>query len=79
MTCELLACCQFFKDKMNGLPNAADYIKKKLCLDDYHSCKRYQAYLGMGEGGAAMICFSDDVEDAKKAMNCLHNRKLIPE
>ena len=75
MPCELLACCQFFKDKMNDLPKSADYIRKKLCLDDYKSCKRYQAYVSMGKEQASLISFSDEVEDAKKAMNCLHNSR----
>ena len=44
MACEKLACCQFFKEKMNELPKTAEYIRTKICLGDYEFCVRFRIY-----------------------------------
>jgi hypothetical protein len=75
MACELMACCQFFKDNMKGLPTAADFIKKKLCLDDYESCSRFKIYKKFGRENIPHYLDPDDTEQVKKAMQCLRKKQ----
>jgi hypothetical protein len=74
-TCELFAYCQFFSDNMKNLPKAAEYIKHKLCLDDYESCNRFKIY--RESGGKNILPYHDptDVEEVKKALQCLERSR----
>ena len=74
MACEILECCQFFKDKMKELPKTADYIKTKICLGEYESCARYRILQEFGRGQVPLELHPDDTEEAKKVMECIGNR-----
>jgi hypothetical protein len=75
MACELLACCQFFNDKMKNMPNATDYIKKRLCFGDYASCNRYKIYKEHG-GESIPSHFDPDSEEVEKIIQCLRQKQL---
>ncbi len=73
MVCELLACCQFFIDKMKNMPKTEDYIKKRLCFGDYASCNRYMIYKQYGKDNMPHD-FDPDHEEVEKIMRCLRGR-----
>ncbi|MBU5638443.1 hypothetical protein KOM00_17085 [Geomonas sp. Red69] len=74
MACELVECCQFFKDNMKDLPKAAQYIQSKLCFGDYQSCNRYQIYRQTGEH-LPFELFPDDQEAIKKVKQCMRKKQ----
>jgi hypothetical protein len=75
MACELLACCQFFNDKMKNMPKAGDYIKKRLCFGDYASCNRYMIYKECG-GENIPRDLDPDSEEVEKVIQCLRRKQL---
>lgn len=75
MACEILDCCQFFNDNMKNLPKTAEYIKDKVCFDDFESCSRFKMYKAAGEGAAPLDLYPDDTEDVKKVMTCLQKKQ----
>ncbi|MBU5611802.1 hypothetical protein [Geomonas azotofigens] len=78
MACELVECCQFFKDNMKDLPKAAQYIQSKLCFGDYQSCNRYQIYKQTGEH-LPFDLFPDDQEAIRKVKQCLSRKLRCPD
>lgn len=56
---------------MIDLPKAAEYIKNKLCLDDYESCNRFRIY--KESVGEKIPPYHDptDIDEVKKIMQCL--------
>ena len=75
MKCELVECCQFFKDNMKNLPKSAEYIQNKLCYGDYESCNRYRIYKETGGEDVPFNLHPDDVEAVKKVKQCLLKKK----
>jgi hypothetical protein len=75
MACKIMACCQFFKDNMKGLPKTADYIKNKLCLGDYEVCSRFRIYKEFGGENIPPGLDPDDTEEVKKIIKCLHEKR----
>ena len=75
MACEILECCQLFKDKMKELPKTADYIKTKICHGEYESCARYRIFQEFGRGHIPLELHPDDTEEVKKVIHCLRNKK----
>lgn len=73
--CELLPCCQFFNDNMKSLPKSAEYIKNKLCFDDYGSCNRYRIYKGVSAGSITSYLDPTDAEEVRKVMQCLREKQ----
>ncbi|TSK07330.1 MAG: hypothetical protein FPO08_12040 [Geobacter sp.] len=79
MACELVECCQFFKDNMKDLPKAAEYIQNKLCFGDYQSCNRYQIYKeNSGENAPFELC-SDDQDAVRKVKQCMLKKQHCQE
>ena len=77
-TCEIFACCQFFSDNMRNLPKSAEYIKNKLCLDDYESCNRYRIYKAFdGEDKNRSYLDPADAEEVKKVIQCLGKKQEL--
>lgn len=76
MACELVACCQFFNDKMEDMPKTAAYIKSKLCLDDYESCARYRIYIECGRKSVPSDLFPNNTEEVNKVIQCIRNKRL---
>lgn len=74
MACELMACCQFFTDKMESFPKTADYIKQKQCLGDYTVCNRYKIYKEFGGENLPPDLNPDDSEEVTKIMQCLRKK-----
>jgi hypothetical protein len=75
MACEIMACCQFFNDKMKDMPKSADYIKSKLCLGDYESCARYRIYKEYGGISIPLDMFPNDREEVNRVIQCLRNKQ----
>ena len=73
--CELFAYCQFFSDNMKNLPKAAEYIKQKLCLDDYESCNRFRIFKESGGENIPPYHDPTDVDEVKKALQCLEKNR----
>lgn len=76
MSCQLLKCCQFFKDNMKDLPKSAEYIKSKLCFGDYEKCKRYRIYKEFSSGSMPFDLLPDDAEEAEKMSRCVRKKQL---
>lgn len=76
MACEILTCCQFFKDNMSAFPETSEYIKQKLCLGDYESCNRFKIYKEFGGEDIPADLDPYDIEEVKKAVPCLRNKRL---
>ena len=75
MACEILACCQFFNDKMKDMPKSADYIKSRLCNQDYESCARYRIYKAYGGTSIPLDLFPDSTEEMTQVLQCLRNKQ----
>ena len=73
--CEILACCQFFNDNMKSLPKSVEYIKNKLCFDDYESCNRYRIYKVFGGDSIPSYLDPTDAEEVRKVMQCLREKQ----
>jgi hypothetical protein len=73
--CELLPCCQFFNDNMKSLPKSVEYIKNKVCLDDYGSCSRYRIYKGLSGDSITSYLDPTDAEEVRKVMQCLREKQ----
>lgn len=73
MACQLLDCCQFFKS-LENFPRTAEYIREKLCLGDYESCRRFRIFKGYAGEGALPDMGPDDEEAVKKVMRCLQRK-----
>ena len=71
MACEIVECCQFFKDNMKNLPKSAEYIQNKLCYGDYESCNRYRIFQQSGGENVPFDLHPDDVEAVKKVKQCM--------
>lgn len=71
MACEIVKCCQFFKDNMKNLPKSAEYLQNKFCFGDYASCNRYRIYLETGGTHIPFDLYPDDVEAIRKVKECL--------
>jgi len=74
MECEILPCCQFFKEKMKDLPKAAEYIRDRICRDNYQSCNRFRIYREYGKEHIPGDLDPDDIMEAKRIIECLRNR-----
>lgn len=74
MACQLLDCCQFFKDLVN-FPRTAEYIRQKLCLGDYESCSRFRIFKGYKGKDALLYLDPGDEEAVKKAIRCLQRKQ----
>ncbi len=74
MSCELVACCRFFDDKMKDMPKSVDYIKKKFCYADYASCSRYMLFKQYG-GGNITPDVDPDSEEVQKIVQCLRRKQ----
>ena len=75
MSCELMDCCQFFKDNMQGLPKTAEYIKSKLCFGEYGKCNRFRIFKEFGKDSVPYDLNPDDTDQVKKVIRCLQNRQ----
>lgn len=75
MACELIQCCRFFTDNMKDLPKTAEYIRSKLCLDDFEACTRFRIYKEYGKESLLGALYPDDVEEVDKAVQCLREKK----
>lgn len=75
MQCELTACCRFFNDNLKHMPMTARYIKQRLCFDDYASCNRYRIYKEFGGENTPLDLGPVDVEEVKKAIQCLRKKQ----
>lgn len=71
MACELVECCQFFKDNLKNLPKTAEYIRNKLCYGDYESCNRYRIFQQNGGENVPFDLHPDDVEAVRKVKQCM--------
>ncbi|WP_460597325.1 hypothetical protein [Geomonas sp. Red276] len=78
MACELHDCCQFFKDNMAEFPQAAEYIKKKLCFGQHEQCTRYMIYKESWSGRMAAFYPPGDEEAVAKATRCLGKKQGAP-
>ena len=76
MACELMACCQFFTDKMENLPKTVEYIKQKQCLKDYETCNRFKMYKEFGGENIPPWLDPDDTEEVEKIIRCLRKKQL---
>ena len=75
MPCDLIEGCQFFKDNMENLPKAAEYVKNKLCLGNYQSCSRFKIYQEYGGENIPYGLYPGDAEDVMKAVRCLRKKR----
>lgn len=75
MPCDVLECCQFFDQKMKGLPKTAEYIKNKVCLGDYESCARRGILKEFERGIIPLELHPDDTEEVQQVLQCLSMKK----
>jgi hypothetical protein len=75
MSCELTACCQFFKDNMKNMPKTEKYIKERICFGDYASCNRFRIYKEFGGEKIPFDLDPTDTEEVKKLIQCLRKKQ----
>lgn len=68
-------CCQFFNENMKEMPKAADYVKARLCHDDYEACNRFKIYQEFGTNNIPSDLDPEDTEQVKKILNCLRTKQ----
>ena len=59
---------------MKNMPKTAEYIKKRLCFDDYVSCNRFRIYKEYGGENIPIDLGPDDIEEVKKVKQCLRRK-----
>ncbi|GFE56651.1 hypothetical protein [Geobacter sp. AOG1] len=74
MACQLLDCCQLFKN-LENFPRTAEYIREKLCLGDYESCSRFRIFKGYDGGNAPLDIDPNDEEAVKKVIRCMKKKR----
>jgi len=75
MACELLQCCRFFDDCLEGLPETAELIKSRLCRGDYQNCTRYRIFKSLGDTALPPFLNANDLEQVDKARRCLAEKQ----
>lgn len=63
-TCELLAGCIFFNDKMSNLAAAATFLKDRYCTGDNRDCARYLVFKAFGREKVPRDLFPNDIDRA---------------
>lgn len=63
---------------MAEFPQAAEYIKKKLCFGQHEQCTRYMIYMESWRGGMARLYPPGDEEAVAKATRCMGKKKGAP-
>lgn len=74
MPCQLIGCCQFFKN-LGRFPKTAEYITNKLCLGDYESCNRFKFYKNYGGENVPSDLSPSEEEEMKEVMQCLRSKE----
>jgi hypothetical protein len=74
VACEIVQCCQFFKDHMKDLPKSAEYIQNRLCYGDYEACNRFKIYKEFGGSSVPYDLDPDDTEAVHKVILCLRSK-----
>ena len=74
MPCQLVEGCQFFNDNMANMPKSAEYIKTKLCLDNFQACNRFKIYQEYGGENIPPCLYPGDVEEVNKAIRGLRKK-----
>lgn len=77
MACEIVECCQFFKDNLRNLPKTAEYIQSRLCFGEYENCSRYRIYKVTGDENVPFHLNPEDQEAIKKVKQCLQSRSSV--
>ncbi len=75
MACDIMECCQFFKDHMQDLPKSAAYIQDKLCRADFEKCNRFRVYKLFGKENVPPDLDPDDVGEVEKVLRCLQEKQ----
>ncbi len=63
-SCECLANCPFFHDKMENMPAMADIFKNRYCRGDSLSCARHQVFVRLGKEKVPFDMFPNDASYA---------------
>ena len=75
MACELMSCCQLFRESLKNLPKTAAYIREKLCTADHESCNRYRAYLTFGKECTHFDLDPSACAEVEKIIACLRAKR----
>jgi hypothetical protein len=66
-TCECLAGCPFFNDKMANMPAMANLFKKSYCEGgDFGKCARYIVFKALGKPNVPADLFPNQAERANE-------------
>ncbi|GFO70844.1 hypothetical protein GMLC_44230 [Geomonas limicola] len=60
---------------MEGLPEAAEIIKHRLCRGDFASCTRYQIFKSLGNDSSPHFLNATELEMVHKARRCLAEKQ----
>jgi len=60
---------------MKNMPKTAEYIKKRLCFDDYTACNRYRIFREFGGKNIPLDLGPDDIEEVNKVIRCLRKKR----
>ena len=64
-SCELLAGCKFFNDKMKNIPKAVEAMKRLYCLWNYKQCARFRVASNLSKNKVPVDLFPSDTIRAK--------------
>ena len=65
-SCECLAGCPFFNDKMEMMPAMSNMYKKNFCLSDYSDCARFMVFKTLGKPSVPVDLFPNQKERAEQ-------------
>ena len=68
-TCECLAGCPFFNDKMKDNEGLAEMYKAKFCLGDNLSCARYMVFKKLGKQAVPANLYPNMTERANQILS----------
>ena len=68
-TCDLVAQCPFFNDKMANMPISSEYIKLVYCRTDSSTCARYMVVRALGRERVPPDLFPSEMLRAKRIIS----------
>jgi len=68
-SCECLAGCPFFNDKMDDMPSLAAIYKNRYCQNDFDSCARHIVFKALGREKVPKDLFPNQLSRAQELVN----------
>jgi len=73
--CELLPNCIFFNDRMDKMPTASEFMKRRYCRNSNQHCARWTVYCALGKGNVPPDLTPNALERAQEIIDRAQEEK----